>query len=152
MADDVKTLVGRALAPTMVCLAHEHCRENQYVVREDMLTLTHRSLKAAVKGLDPLLRNTVLDKASDEAAAILKAANTDGAREMWATVAHLLMRMANRGVRFDADLILVATAIEADLVEFADEYGGMRQIDKWASKMENAANLRGWWLPSLLAV
>lgn len=138
-------LVNRALPGALFALCHEHCREKGYSVREDMDILVVRSVREAVKGLSEDTRGKVLDRAAVEAKDILTAGNCDDANQMWVSVAHAMLLAANRGVRFPENVLLIATAAETELLDYAEEYGGVRTIQKSAALMDNVAWARGWW-------
>lgn len=138
-------LVNRVLPGTLFALSHEHCRECGLEVREDMNILVVRAVREAVKGLDDGLRGIVLDKAAVEAKDILTAGNCDDANQMWVAVSHAMLSAANRGVRFPENILLIATAAETELLDHADEYGGVRAIQKAATLMDNVAWARGYW-------
>ena len=142
-------MVKRVLPGALFALCHEHCRERGLTVREDMDLLVVRSVREAVKGLDEGMRNNVLDRAAVEAKDILTAGNCDNANQMWVAVAHAMLLAANRGVRFPENVLLIATAAETELIDFADEYGGLRTIQKAAALMDNVAWGRGWWKTAL---
>lgn len=138
-------LVNRALPATLFALCHEHCREKGLVVREDMDILVTRAAREAVKGLDEVTRNRVLDRAAVEARDILTEGNCNDANQMWVALAHGMLLAANRGVRFPENILLIATAAETELLEHADDYGGLRGIQAAATRMDNVAWARGWW-------
>lgn len=138
-------LVNRVLPSTLFALCHEHCREKGLVVREDMDILVVRAVREAVKGLDEITRNMVLDRAAVEAKDILTAGNCDSANQMWVAISHAMLAAANRGVRFPENILLIATAAETELLDYAEDYGGVRTIQKAATLMDNVAWARGWW-------
>lgn len=138
-------LVNRVLPGTLFALCHEHCREKGYVVREDMDILVMRAVRDAMKGLQEPLRGNVIDRAAVEAKDILTAGNCDNANQMWVSVSHAMLLAADRGVRFPENILLIATAAETELIDYAEDYGGLRTIQKAAALMDNLAWARGWW-------
>lgn len=137
--------VAAALPAVLVSLTHQHLRENGLDVREDMDVLVTRALKEAVKGLPNEVRDIVLDRAAEEGAVMLRNPNTDTAPQLWVALAHAILVAANRGVYFPENVLLVCSAIETELMEHADEFGGLRKIQRYAALIDNEGWARGWW-------
>lgn len=140
-----KKQVGAALPAVLWSLTHEHLRENGYTVRQDMDVLVTRSLREAVKGLDPIHRNTVLDRAAEEASQMLRAANTNTPQALWVALAHAMLAAASRGVPFPENILLIASAVEVELAEHEDEFGGVRRVQRDATRIDNVGWANGWW-------
>mgnify|MGYP001581139435 CR=1 FL=1 len=145
MIPNFKRRVAAALPAVLFSLCHEYLREKGYVVREDMDVLVTRALRAAVKGLEPNARNMVLDRAAEEGSQILRAPNCDTAPALWVSLAHALLVAVDRGVLVAEDIMLIATAVETELIDHADEFGGLRSVQRSAALIDNVAWSRGWW-------
>lgn len=144
----LKALIELAVPAIMLALTHESLRMVGKLVRQDMQTLTERALRDTVYGLDPLSKHVVADKATEDAVAILTAANEDDPETRWAMVAHFILKASQNGAAINREVQLIALAIEADNMEHgqASKHGGWRKIDEAAGKMENAARFRGLFL------
>lgn len=147
-AKRLKALIELAVPSIMLALTHESLRMVGKIVRQDMQTLTNRALRDTVHNLDPLSRHVVADRATEDAVAILTAANEDDPETRWAMIAHFVLKASQNGAPINREVQLIALAIEADNMEHgqASKHGGWRKIEEAAGKMENSARLRGLFL------
>jgi len=143
---ELKLCVETALPSYMFVVLHESMKKNGWVVKGDLEIYAQRALQASVNGKDEVFQSQIWHKANPESAAILRAANAEELYQTWVALAHAVLKAKARGVAFDNNVLLLATGIETELIDAADEYGGMPLIEMLAARMDNEARRRGWWL------
>lgn len=116
-----------------------------YEFRKDMTLLLQRVARDQFADLPEWYRNTVADKATDEAMLIMRASGEDDMRALWVAIHHLILKVANQGIDVHKDLLLVCSGIETEIMVDEPRYGSAKRIDDVSAKMENEARRRGWW-------
>lgn len=142
---EVQLAVEKALPSYMFVVLHEGLKKGGWVVKQDLEIYAQRSLQASVHDKDAVFQSVVWSKANPESDAILRAANADQPYQTWVALAHAILKAKSQGVYFDNNVLLLCTGIETELVDAADEYGGMPLIEMLADRMDNEARRRGWW-------
>lgn len=140
--------VERVLPATIIALTLAAMNElGNWRIRKDMAILVTRVMREHFKGMDALHAGIVADRAAEEATEILKAANEDRVETVWVAASHMVLKLKNdRDIDIPLDLIMVASAIETEIIDRkAPRWGGARHVDNVAHRMENEARRRGWW-------
>ena len=149
---DVKARVQRLLPGVMLGLMHESLAAAGVEIRQDVRTFVERSITAGLEGMDMFMQNRVANKTADEATELLKAPNADTLQANYACVARAMLKIGNEGVMLDSNALTVCAMVEAEQLDFPGCYGPSWEIDRGASRLENMARLRGWFLAAPVPV
>lgn len=149
----LKRDVEQMILPIMLNLSHEALQRAGFTIREDVHKFVEKNLVDVARGYkDALYLQTVATKATSEATDIMKASQADFMPSLWVSIAHLILKIGNRGHAIHKDLALAAMAIETEIIVEEDRWGGAAVVEPMSGKMENEMRRRGFFIADMVLV